>query len=68
MWHSLFELLRFEKAAGAEGEEEFSVLGALYRSRSSQQRLTRSVAFLFSYERDGDESLLKLFHLIPIRW
>lgn len=66
LWHSLFHLVRSERSA--TGTEEFSVLGALYRSRIEEQRESRSVAFLFSFQREGDERTLKLFHLIPIRW
>jgi len=71
LWHSLFHLLRFERAAadaGEPGAEEFAVLGALYRSRETERRITRSVAFLFNYEHEAGQSTLRLFHLIPIRW
>ncbi|MBI4879467.1 MAG: hypothetical protein HY812_07375 [Planctomycetes bacterium] len=68
-WNSLFTLLlNHEHGPGEEGAEEFSVLGALYRSRSEGEKSSTSVAFLFRYENDGGERTLKLFHLIPIRF
>ena len=66
-WHSLFYLLRGEDDPAAE-TSEFSVLGGVYRGRTEGPRTTRSLAFLFGYEDDGEESTLRLFHFIPIRW
>lgn len=66
-WHSLFHFLRAEENPAA-GTSEFSVLGGMYRTRVEPDRTTRSMAFLFGYENDGQESTLRLFHLIPIRW
>jgi len=67
LWHSLFYMLRSEHESAPEGgAQEFAILGGLYRSRSEGDELSRSVPFLFGYHRDGNQSTLKLFHLIPI--
>jgi hypothetical protein len=69
LWHSWFWLVRCEREpAAAGGAEEFSILGALYRSRIERDQSARSVPFLFGYRRDGEAHELKLLHLIPIRW
>ncbi len=68
-WNSLFTLLlNHEHGPGADGADEFSLLGALYRGRSEGTKTSRSVAFLFRYENDAGARTLKLFHLIPIRF
>ncbi len=70
--HSLGWLYRNEVApseseAGAIGEtEETWVLGGLYHGRRDAKTTRSSVAFLYSYENDGVDRTLKLFHLIPI--
>lgn len=49
-------------------DDRFHLFAHLYTERTRGDRVQLSVPFLFNYESDGSEKVLRLFQFLPIRW